>query len=84
MAAAGPKSRRRAPRPGDTKTMRAVDEDRLASGNVSQEEHPDSAEEESAGDQNEAGVAECEFEANTPTRCSSHDPLHRAACSLYH
>ena len=78
MAAAGAKSRKRAPRPGDYEDVRVVDDDGLASGHVSQEEHPHGAEQQGACEHDEAGVAEGEFEANTQTRGSIHGLLPHA------
>ena len=78
MAAAGAKSRRRAPRPGYMTTCCAVDDDGLASGYVSQEEHPHGAEQQGAGDHDEAGIAEGEFEANAQPRGSIHGLLPHA------
>ena len=79
MAAAGAKSRKRAPRPGHTQDVRAVDDDGLASGHVSQEEHPHGAEQQGACEHDEAGVAEGEFEADAQTGVSIHGLLPHAS-----
>ena len=50
----------------------AMDQDRLTPRHVSQEERPHRPEQQAAGDHEEAGVAEGEFEANTPARASIH------------
>ena len=49
-------------------------------GDVSQEEHPDSGQQQGAGEHEEAGVAEGEFEANAQTRGSIHGLLPPARC----
>ena len=60
---------------GRYEDVRAVDDDGLASGHVSQEEHPHGAEQQGAGEHEEAGVAEGEFEANAQTGGSIHGLL---------
>ena len=80
MAAAGAKSRTRAPRPGRYQDVRAVDDDGLASGHVPQEEHPHGPEQQGACEQDEAGVAEGKFETDTQTRRSIHGFLPLAWC----
>ena len=65
---------------GRYENMRVVDDDGLASGHVAQEEHPHRAEQQGAGDHDEAGVAEGEFEANAQTRGSIHGLLPHARC----
>ena len=72
MAAAGPNTRRRAPDRA-TPILGCRDDNDLASGHVSQQEHPDCTEQHGAGKHDEAGVTEREFEANAKSGCSIHD-----------
>ena len=58
-----------------------VDEERTV-GDVTQEEQPHGAEQQGAGEHEEAGVAEGEFEANAQTGGSIHGLLPRARCPI--
>jgi hypothetical protein len=49
-------------------------------GYVTQQEHPHDGEQRDAGEHEEAGVAEGEFEANTQTRGSIDGPVPHARC----
>ena len=81
MAAAGAKSRRRRATAGPNEDVSCQwTMDGLAPGHVSQEEHPHGAEQQGAGEHEEAGVAEGEFEANAQTRGSIHGRLPHARC----
>src|SRR5271170_6324649 len=52
-----------------------VDNDGLASGHVAQQEQPHGDEQQTTGEQDEAGIAEGEFEANAQTWGSIHSLL---------
>ena len=54
-------------------------QDRLV-GDVAQEEQPHGAQQQDAGEHEEAGVAEGEFEANAQTRCSIQGLPSHARC----
>ena len=81
MAAAGAKSRRRPDRSGASGAAASHEQRRCAwVGDVSQEEDPHGGEQQGAGEHEEAGVAEGEFEANAQTGGSIHGLLPGARC----
>ncbi len=67
---------------GRYEDVRAVDDDHLASGHISQEEHPHRSEQQGAGEHDEARVAEGELQANTQTRVSMQGLLPHARCPV--